>query len=151
MAVATAAGMYGKPHYHSVLVVDGERHMAWLVQVNLERSGFEVVCAYSAEESIEKLVRETPDFLMMNAILLFIPNSTDTESDKARNSVQTIILQCRSIRWSCIGRCAMVEVSETNHSRLPDRQSCGIVVPVDPFSRQFETVTTRGLFHYVAT
>jgi len=38
-----------------VLVCHGERHVSRLIQVNLERQGRTVVCAYDGEESIKLL------------------------------------------------------------------------------------------------
>ena len=37
-----------------VLVVDDERHIVRLVQVNLERQGYEVLTAYDGVECLEK-------------------------------------------------------------------------------------------------
>jgi two-component system alkaline phosphatase synthesis response regulator PhoP len=42
-----------------VLVADDERHIARLIQVNLERQGYAVACVADGQEAIELLKRET--------------------------------------------------------------------------------------------
>ncbi|HMS53910.1 MAG TPA: response regulator [Fimbriimonadaceae bacterium] len=43
-----------------ILVCDDERHIVRLLQLNLERQGYEVVCAYDGAEAIRNL--ESQDF-----------------------------------------------------------------------------------------
>lgn len=44
-----------------VLVCDDERHIARLIQVNLERQGYTVVCAYDGAQALKQL-EELDDF-----------------------------------------------------------------------------------------
>ena len=93
---------------HKILVVDDERHIVRLVQVNLERAGYNVVCAFTAQEAIEKIASEQPDFLIVDVtlpdvdgytltrrirenpdfievpVLLFIPRDTPEEVNKVQ-------------------------------------------------------------------
>jgi two-component system, OmpR family, alkaline phosphatase synthesis response regulator PhoP len=38
-----------------ILVVDDERHIVRLIQVNLERQGYQVVTAHDGKEALEKV------------------------------------------------------------------------------------------------
>ncbi len=49
----TAIGAYGGRQ--RVLICDDERHIARLLQVNLERQGHTVVCAFDGGEAVERL------------------------------------------------------------------------------------------------
>ncbi len=49
----TVIGAYGGGQ--RVLICDDERHIARLLQVNLERQGHTVVCAFDGREAVERL------------------------------------------------------------------------------------------------
>ena len=51
-----------------VLVVDDERHIVRLVQVNLERAGYEVVTAFGGEEALVKANSEKPDMVALDTM-----------------------------------------------------------------------------------
>ena len=44
-----------------ILVCDDERSIVRLIQVNLERQGWQVVTAYDGKEGLEKIMSEKPD------------------------------------------------------------------------------------------
>ncbi len=52
-----------------VLVVDDERHIVRLVQVNLERQGYEVLTAYDGVECLEKAKSERPDLIVLDVMM----------------------------------------------------------------------------------
>ena len=52
-----------------VLVVDDERHIVRLVQVNLERQGYEVLTAYDGVECLEKAKAEKPDLIILDVMM----------------------------------------------------------------------------------
>ncbi|MFA0732276.1 MAG: hypothetical protein LKKZDAJK_000929 [Candidatus Fervidibacter sp.] len=52
-----------------VLVVDDERHIVRLVQVNLERQGYEVLTAYDGVECLEKAKAEKPDLIVLDVMM----------------------------------------------------------------------------------
>ncbi len=52
-----------------VLVVDDERHIVRLVQVNLERQGYEVLTAYDGVECLEKAKSEQPDLIVLDVMM----------------------------------------------------------------------------------
>ena len=52
-----------------ILVVDDERHIVRLVQVNLERAGYEVITAFEGKNALVKVVVEKPDLVVLDAIM----------------------------------------------------------------------------------
>jgi len=52
-----------------ILVVDDEPHILQLVQVNLERAGYEVVTAVDGKDALEKVDAENPDLVVLDIML----------------------------------------------------------------------------------
>ncbi len=52
-----------------ILVVDDERHIVRLVQVNLERAGYEVLTAFDGVEALEKVKNEMPDMVVLDVMM----------------------------------------------------------------------------------
>jgi two-component system, OmpR family, alkaline phosphatase synthesis response regulator PhoP len=52
-----------------ILVVDDERHIVRLVQVNLERAGYEILTAYDGVEALEKVKTEMPDMVVLDVMM----------------------------------------------------------------------------------
>ncbi len=52
-----------------ILVVDDEKHIVRLVQVNLERAGYEVATAYDGVEALEKVEKENPDMIVLDVMM----------------------------------------------------------------------------------
>jgi two-component system alkaline phosphatase synthesis response regulator PhoP/two-component system response regulator VicR len=52
-----------------ILVVDDERHIVRLVQVNLERAGHVIVTAYDGVEALEKVKSEEPDMIVLDVMM----------------------------------------------------------------------------------
>lgn len=52
-----------------ILVVDDERHIVRLVQVNLERQGYQVLTAYDGVECLEKARAEKPDLIILDVMM----------------------------------------------------------------------------------
>src|SRR5579871_1682795 len=55
-----------------ILAVDDERHIVRLVQVNLERQGYEVVTAYDGKEALEKVASENPDLIVLDVMMPYM-------------------------------------------------------------------------------
>jgi len=53
----------------TILVVDDERHIVRLVQVNLERAGYEVTTAYDGVEALEAVQAEIPDMIILDVMM----------------------------------------------------------------------------------
>jgi two-component system alkaline phosphatase synthesis response regulator PhoP/two-component system response regulator VicR len=52
-----------------ILAVDDERHIVRLVQINLEKEGYEVVTASTGREALEKVASENPDLIVMDVMM----------------------------------------------------------------------------------
>ena len=52
-----------------ILVVDDERHIVRLVQVNLDRAGYEVLVAYDGIEALKKVSEDKPDMVILDVMM----------------------------------------------------------------------------------
>lgn len=59
-----------------ILVVDDEKPIADILQFNLEKEGYEVVCAYDGEEALKKMEEAKPDLVLLDIML---PNKDGME------------------------------------------------------------------------
>src|SRR5438105_14776918 len=55
-----------------ILAVDDERHIVRLVQVNLERAGYEVVTAFDGKDALEKVASERPDLVVLDVMMPYM-------------------------------------------------------------------------------
>jgi len=55
-----------------ILAVDDERHIVRLVQVNLERAGYEVVTAFDGKDALEKVASEMPDLVVLDVMMPYM-------------------------------------------------------------------------------
>jgi two-component system alkaline phosphatase synthesis response regulator PhoP/two-component system response regulator VicR len=55
-----------------ILAVDDERHIVRLVQVNLERQGYQVVTAFDGKEALEKVESEKPDLIVLDVMMPYM-------------------------------------------------------------------------------
>jgi two-component system alkaline phosphatase synthesis response regulator PhoP/two-component system response regulator VicR len=55
-----------------ILAVDDERHIVRLVQVNLERAGYEVITAYDGKDALEKVASEQPDLVVLDVMMPYM-------------------------------------------------------------------------------
>jgi two-component system alkaline phosphatase synthesis response regulator PhoP/two-component system response regulator VicR len=55
-----------------ILVCDDERHIVRLIQVNLERKGYQVITAYDGKEGLEKVRSEKPDLLVLDVMMPYM-------------------------------------------------------------------------------
>jgi two-component system alkaline phosphatase synthesis response regulator PhoP len=55
-----------------ILAVDDERHIVRLVEVNLQRAGYEVVTAYDGREALEKVKSENPDLIVLDVMMPYM-------------------------------------------------------------------------------
>ncbi|CDQ18438.1 two-component system, OmpR family, response regulator VicR [Halobacillus karajensis] len=59
-----------------ILVVDDEKPIADILKFNLEKEGYEVVCAYDGDEAIAKADEENPELILLDIML---PNKDGNE------------------------------------------------------------------------
>ncbi|MFW5868220.1 MAG: response regulator transcription factor [Armatimonadota bacterium] len=52
-----------------ILVVDDERHIVRLVEVNLSRAGYDVETAYDGVEALEKVKDTDPDMIVLDVMM----------------------------------------------------------------------------------
>jgi two-component system alkaline phosphatase synthesis response regulator PhoP/two-component system response regulator VicR len=52
-----------------VLAVDDQPQIVRLIQVNLQKAGYEVLTAYDGEEALEKLREHHPDLVILDVIM----------------------------------------------------------------------------------
>ncbi len=52
-----------------ILVVDDERHIVRLVEVNLQRAGYDVIAAYDGIEALEKTKSEKPEMIILDVMM----------------------------------------------------------------------------------
>lgn len=55
-----------------ILVCDDERHIVRLIQVNLERQGYQVVTAYDGKEGLEKIKAEKPNLVVLDVMMPYM-------------------------------------------------------------------------------
>ena len=55
-----------------VLVCDDERHIVRLIQVNLERAGYQVVTAFDGKEGLEKVGSEKPNIVVLDVMMPYM-------------------------------------------------------------------------------
>lgn len=60
----------------TILIVEAQRHIMRLIQVNLQRAGYEVMMASSGQEALEQIGRRRPDVLVIDYDL---PDMTSNE------------------------------------------------------------------------
>lgn len=55
-----------------ILACDDEKHIVRLVQVNLERQGYQVVTANDGKEALEKVESERPDLVVLDVMMPYM-------------------------------------------------------------------------------
>jgi two-component system, OmpR family, alkaline phosphatase synthesis response regulator PhoP len=73
-----------------ILAVDDERHIVRLVQVNLERQGYEVVTAYDGKEALEKVEAESPDLIVLDVMMPYMDGFEVLQNLKRNPSTREI-------------------------------------------------------------
>ncbi len=52
-----------------ILVVDDERQIVKLVEINLRKAGYDVICAYDGVEALEKVQSDRPDMIVLDVMM----------------------------------------------------------------------------------
>lgn len=55
-----------------IVVCDDERSIVRLIQVNLEKQGYQVVTAYDGKEGLEKIKAERPDLVVLDVMMPYM-------------------------------------------------------------------------------
>ena len=86
-----------------ILVVDDERNIVELIKYNLEKEGYEVICAYDGIEAVNIAKQDRPDLIILDIML---PGQGGLEVTRIlRREMRTPIIMAtakarRSIRFS---------------------------------------------------
>ena len=82
-----------------ILVVDDERHIVRLVEVNLTRAGYDVVTAYDGVEALEQFAKEKPDMLVLDVMMPRMDGFEvlkKLQSDPASQGIPIIMLTAKA-------------------------------------------------------
>jgi len=55
-----------------ILACDDEKNIVRLIQVNLERAGFDVITAYDGKEALHKVLHEHPDLVVLDVMMPYM-------------------------------------------------------------------------------
>ncbi len=82
-----------------ILAVDDERHIVRLIQVNLERAGFDVVTANDGAQALEMVAAEKPDLIVLDWMMPQL-NGMETlkrlKGDPETENIPVIMLTAKS-------------------------------------------------------
>ena len=73
-----------------ILTVDDEKHIVRLIQVNLERHGYEVVTAYDGREALQKVEEENPDLVILDVMMPYMDGFEVLQNLKRNPSTRDI-------------------------------------------------------------
>lgn len=76
---------------NKILVVDDELPIADIIQYNLEKEGYNVICAYDGQQAIDKVEQENPDMILLD-IMLPIKNGMEVCHEVRKNHNMPIIM-----------------------------------------------------------
>jgi len=82
-----------------ILAVDDERHIVRLVEVNLQRAGYEVVTAYDGREALEKVKSENPDLVVLDVMMPYMDGFEvlkNLKSDPETAEIPVIMLTAKA-------------------------------------------------------
>jgi two-component system alkaline phosphatase synthesis response regulator PhoP/two-component system response regulator VicR len=82
-----------------ILAVDDERHIVRLVEVNLQRAGYEVVTAFDGREALEKVKSENPDLVVLDVMMPYMDGFEvlkNLKADPATAEIPVIMLTAKA-------------------------------------------------------
>ena len=82
-----------------ILAVDDERHIVRLVQVNLQRAGYDVVTAFDGKEALEKIKSENPDLVVLDVMMPYMDGFEvlqNLRKDPATRELPVIMLTAKA-------------------------------------------------------
>jgi two-component system, OmpR family, alkaline phosphatase synthesis response regulator PhoP len=84
----------------TILAVDDERSIVRLVQVNLERQGYNVVTAFDGKEAMEKIAASRPDMVVIDVMMPYMDGFTvlqELRKDPATRDLPVIMLTAKAM------------------------------------------------------
>jgi two-component system alkaline phosphatase synthesis response regulator PhoP len=82
-----------------ILVVDDERHIVRLIQVNLEREGYQVLTAFDGKDGLQKAKTEKPDLVVLDVMMPYMDGFEVLKSmkaDPAMSEIPVIMLTAKA-------------------------------------------------------
>lgn len=82
-----------------ILVVDDERSTVRIIQVNLERAGYEVVKAYDGVEALEQVKEHQPDMIILDVMMPRMDGFEvlrHLQADPRFKNILVIMLTCKA-------------------------------------------------------
>lgn len=73
-----------------ILAVDDEKHIVRLVQINLQKEGYDVVTATNGREALEAVAAQTPDLIVMDVMMPEMDGFAALEKLKENPATATI-------------------------------------------------------------
>ena len=73
-----------------ILTCDDEKRIVRLIQVNLERQGYEVITAYNGVECLEKVQEDRPDLIVLDVMMPEMSGFEVLEKLKSNPDTETI-------------------------------------------------------------
>lgn len=99
-----------------ILVVDDEKPIADILKFNLEKEGYEVVCAYDGDEAIRLTDQEKPDLLLLDIML---PNRDGNEVCKEIRKEQNMPIIMLTAKDSEIDKVLGLELGADDYVTKP--------------------------------
>ena len=79
-----------------ILVVEDEKAIADILEFNLKKEGYEVVCAYDGEDGLGKATTEQPDLILLDVMLPKLDGFEVCKGVRRGSNVPIIMLTARS-------------------------------------------------------
>lgn len=99
-----------------ILVVDDEQPIADILKFNLEKEGYEVVCAYDGDEAIELAEAENPDLILLDIML---PNRDGNEVCREIRKTKTVPIIMLTAKDSEIDKVLGLELGADDYVTKP--------------------------------
>ncbi|SHF97266.1 response regulator YycF [Ornithinibacillus halophilus] len=99
-----------------ILVVDDEQPIADILKFNLEKEGYEVVCAYDGEEAVQLADSEKPDLVLLDIML---PKKDGNEVCREIRKTQTMPIIMLTAKDSEIDKVLGLELGADDYVTKP--------------------------------
>lgn len=99
-----------------ILVVDDEQPIADILKFNLEKEGYQVVCAYDGDEAVELAESEKPDLILLDIML---PNRDGNEVCREIRKTQSVPIIMLTAKDSEIDKVLGLELGADDYVTKP--------------------------------
>lgn len=79
-----------------VLVVDDEKSIVDILEFNLKKEGYEVICAFDGEEGLEKALNEKPDLILLDIMMPKLDGIEVCKKVRETSNVPILMLTARA-------------------------------------------------------